>query len=60
MSPRWIDFPAGVTGTTPYPYVLFEWDPNDDLMSCYPDNFIACPLYLKDVLQYLRTKDAIK
>lgn len=51
MPPRWICFPAGVAGTTSYPYVLFEWDPNDNLMSGNPDNFIARSLHLRNVLQ---------
>jgi hypothetical protein len=60
MSPRWIGFPAGAAGTTPYPYVLLEWDPNDNLMSGNPGYFIARPLHLRDVFEYFRAKDAIK
>ena len=60
MSPGWINFTAAMACTTAYPCVLLKRDPNDNLMSGHPDNLIARSLHLRDVLEYLRAKDAIE
>ena len=60
MPPRWIGLPADAAGTPSYSYVLFERNTNDNLMFGNPHNFSTRLLHLRDMLEYFRTKSAIK